>query len=860
MPRRGWGAFESSDGWIKILRGNRPPAEQWHRVQKQTTVVSPELKGRWRNGAPNTPKLPSKLQSLEAALSSLGPEDSGAVELEAALTRVRAQLKPKPRVSNSPDVAREEAKLKVTRLEKALEAMGDSSGAEVDCLQRALAKAQEAARERPLEIQMKECREFMSRAEHRVVKLEADVMAEKNLLEEGRARLSRLEQQSQALRPPVVPSSRVAELEQQINALVQERDAFRAVAIPTKKRGPVTPRPPQSSAEAHEVLMTRAAKRHAGRPVEEDVMPEDAQGLSEWLIDRQCDLRDAMEFVDLQSVFESVDLGRRREVAGVGGSEPCHVDGVKYGAMRSVDLWTVASARDARYGLRGVRVGEANNPGPRRLWRHRCASSSEDELLFRPMEGLDVIPRMESRSESGSNRFAALADPETVPAGTQELEVAGFIRERSSIAGDCDRIPETILDALEEDLERPSRRLVLVGGGSTPLAAEDTQRESISIPHQSGVTFVDMTTNDSDAENPHRSGTWSHRSPRRRLRLIGTQSTHVDPVAVESSRGGHRFVGLSDEAEEPMEDVPTGGVRAGQDLSGSDTESINGVSDAEGEDIREPVAPTEPVGVDFRGRPPVRAFASLDSVNLVEVFNRRANVMRAVPLVFRGAFRSALKLAMQEIVDGARSEDLVRCTRAWKLFFLLPRMLLFRPVRRGLAHRTKLEERFRQFQSGDWTSLLLETAAVSAEAQKKKNIPVLSSGGGGTPTTMRPSGSRGQWLGFNLGNCLQRGRLWRERKWLQATLAELTNPERRPQVPRQPINEDIMRMVPGEQFQLDPDEFLIGLRKARRGAAAGPSGMTSDHLFPILESEADSDLLVQVGALLSIGNVPESIL
>ena len=93
----------------------------------------------------------------------------------------------------------------------------------------------------------------------------------------------------------------MAELEQQINALVQERDAFQATAIPTKKRGPVTPRPPQSSKEAHEVLLTRAAKRHAGRPLE-DVMPEDAQGLTEWLIDRQCDSRDAMEFVNLPSV------------------------------------------------------------------------------------------------------------------------------------------------------------------------------------------------------------------------------------------------------------------------------------------------------------------------------------------------------------------------------------------------------------------------------------------------------------------------------------------------------------------------------------------------------------------------------
>ena len=92
------------------------------------------------------------------------------------------------------------------------------------------------------------------------------------------------------------------------------------------------------------------------------------------------------------------------------------------------------------------------------------------------------------------------ADAETVPAGTQELEDVGVIRERSSFVGDRDPVPETIPDALDEDLERPSRRLVLVGGGcQTPLAAEDTQ---FSIPHEAGVTFGDMTTNGSDAENP----------------------------------------------------------------------------------------------------------------------------------------------------------------------------------------------------------------------------------------------------------------------------------------------------------------------------------------------------------------------
>ena len=249
-------------------------AKQWPRVQKQTTVVRPELKGRWRNGAPNTPKTPNKLQSLEAALSSLGPENSGArAELEAALTRVRAQMKPKPRVSTSPDVA--------------IVCRGHSPRPE--------------RQEGNVPWRLKSRMPRIHKRGRASPKLEADVVAEKTMLEEGRARLGRLEQQTQ-VPSPVYPPSRVAELEQQVNALVQERDAFRAAAIPTKKRGPVTPRPPQSSKKAFEVLMTRAAKRHAGRPVEEDVTPEVAQGLTDWLIDRQCDLRDAMEFGDLPSV------------------------------------------------------------------------------------------------------------------------------------------------------------------------------------------------------------------------------------------------------------------------------------------------------------------------------------------------------------------------------------------------------------------------------------------------------------------------------------------------------------------------------------------------------------------------------
>ena len=73
------------------------------------------------------------------------------------------------------------------------------------------------------------------------------------------------------------------------------------------------------------------------------------------------------------------------------------------------------------------------------------------------------------------------------------------------------------------------------------------------------------------------------------------------------------------------------------------------------------------------------------------------------------------------------------------------------------------------------------------------------------------------------------------------------------------LSVEVARVEPEEPFQLDVEEFLLWLCKARRGAVAGPSGMTSDHLFPVLENEGDSDLFAQVGSLLALGNVPPTI-
>ena len=93
-----------------------------------------------------------------------------------------------------------------------------------------------------------------------------------------------------------------------------------------------------------------------------------------------------------------------------------------------------------------------------------------------------------------------------------------------------------------------------------------------------------------------------------------------------------------------------------------------------------------------------------------------------------------------------------------------------------------------------------------------------------------------------------------------ATFGILTDPNRRPPVQRQGLSQEIPQSELLNPFDLDPLELLTCLRKARRGAAPGPSGMTSDHLFPVLESDVESELFVQVSSVLAVGSVPEEII
>ena len=165
----------------------------------------------------------------------------------------------------------------------------------------------------------------------------------------------------------------------------------------------------------------------------------------------------------------------------------------------------------------------------------------------------------------------------------------------------------------------------------------------------------------------------------------------------------------------------------------------------------------------------------LDSVDLQVVFRTRALVMKSVPILLKGAFKAALICAMR---DGNNQGHDLRAERGWKMLMLLPRMLLARP-RGGKVSKKKLQERIDLFTSGQWQSLLdvsdecARAGVVSkVRASRRPRQDNIQSGVQRAEALVQMGELSARFLSADvaLGNL--------------ATLAQLTDPDRRPPIPR----------------------------------------------------------------------------
>ena len=90
----------------------------------------------------------------------------------------------------------------------------------------------------------------------------------------------------------------------------------------------------------------------------------------------------------------------------------------------------------------------------------------------------------------------------------------------------------------------------------------------------------------------------------------------------------------------------------------------------------------------------------------------------------------------------------------------------------------------------------------------------------------------------------------------EATLNLLEDAERRHPVPLIEVPRGLMEHMPAADFGLDQDKIAGNLRSSRKRAGPGLSGMTSEHLRPLLSKPDDVHLLFRMGEQLARAQVP----
>ena len=212
----------------------------------------------------------------------------------------------------------------------------------------------------------------------------------------------------------------------------------------------------------------------------------------------------------------------------------------------------------------------------------------------------------------------------------------------------------------------------------------------------------------------------------------------------------------------------------------------------------------------------------MDSVDLSDWFEMRVSMLKTCPFFFRGRLRQSFTVALRERYRARQVEDTHAEERAWKLFGLIPIMLMHRPRGTGAVGRDELTQRADDFARGQWTELLQNVSQTTVQPR---------------PVTGQNAMDEAVHRGRAAMNRVQRGQVSRARQELTGadlapktmeTLAELQ--DRRPQVRVVDIPQEVIDFVPDRPVELDMKLFTKCLQSAPSGCSPGPGGCTNEML------------------------------
>ena len=136
-----------------------------------------------------------------------------------------------------------------------------------------------------------------------------------------------------------------------------------------------------------------------------------------------------------------------------------------------------------------------------------------------------------------------------------------------------------------------------------------------------------------------------------------------------------------------------------------------------------PLPETEPRPIEHPGQYR-EALASLDSIDLVATLQSKVCIFQSPPQFLKGRIRHALTVALEAILAANTPES---STRAWKLWSLLPRMIMHRPPGTRTLAKDIWRARITAFQAGQWLTLLSNANAsypiITAETSNTRPNP-----------------------------------------------------------------------------------------------------------------------------------------
>ena len=263
-----------------------------------------------------------------------------------------------------------------------------------------------------------------------------------------------------------------------------------------------------------------------------------------------------------------------------------------------------------------------------------------------------------------------------------------------------------------------------------------------------------------------------------------------------------------------------------------------------------------PEGATPAGRPPgvdqaphvTTGWDQLDSIDMSECMLRRVPMLKSCPRFLRGRLRQCWNHALRERCRAKQEGDLVAEVRAWKLFCLVPMMILCKPRSVGSVGRDELAKRIQHFEEGRWVQLL-EAASEFEQAVRRSS----------QCTEEEQMVRRGQAAQSRV----ERGQVSRARHELTGAPLALKNEETLAQLRRQRPQEQI-KEIPRAVSEFQPDHplnmdrkiFFDCLRGAPSGVASGPGGCTNEMLRVCLDDQETVSLLFEAAEDFARGQVP----